>query len=111
MTRTTTAWRQETAWFKSFAMTGLAWMIGLLSTSQTLCADDWPQWGGPQRDLVWRETGIVERLPAGKQLPRVWSTPIAEGYSGPAVADGRVFITDYLRQQRSERFLHGSQVL
>ena len=23
-------------------------------------ADDWPQWLGPQRDAVWRETGIIE---------------------------------------------------
>ena len=22
-------------------------------------ADDWPQWLGPERDSVWRETGIV----------------------------------------------------
>lgn len=55
--------------------------------------DDWPQWGGPQRDLIWREPGIVERLPAGK-LPRVWSAPLGEGYTGPAVANGRVFVTD-----------------
>ncbi len=58
-----------------------------------LHADDWPQWGGPQRDLVWRETGITQQLSEGL-LPRVWSTPIGEGYSGPAVADGKVFITD-----------------
>lgn len=64
----------------------------------TAVADDWPQWGGPVRDCVWRETGIVEKLPAGK-LPRVWSTPIAEGYSGPAVADGRVFVTDRIHAE------------
>jgi len=58
-------------------------------------ADDWPQWGGPQRDLVWRETGITDELPPG-ELPRVWSQPIGEGYAGPAVADGRVFVTDRL---------------
>lgn len=57
------------------------------------CADDWPQWLGPQRDGVWRETGLLEKFPPGG--PRVrWRTPIAEGYSGPAVARGRVFITD-----------------
>lgn len=27
-------------------------------------ADDWPQWLGPQRDSVWRETGLVEKFPA-----------------------------------------------
>lgn len=69
-------------------------------------ADDWPAWGGPKHDIVWREKGIVETLPAANEdglLPRVWSTPIAEGYSGPAVANGRVFITDFHRQTGSER--------
>jgi outer membrane protein assembly factor BamB len=65
-----------------------------LALSSPLLADDWPQWGGPQRDLVWREKGIVKTLPAGDLLPRVWATPIGEGYSGPAVADGKVYITD-----------------
>ena len=56
-------------------------------------ADDWPQWLGPQRDGVWRETGIVERFPADG--PRVrWRTPVGSGYAGPAVAQGRVFVLD-----------------
>lgn len=66
-------------------------------------ADDWPQWGGPQRDCVWRESGIVETLPAGDLLPRMWSTPVGEGYSGPAVADGRVFLTDRIHEEGIER--------
>ncbi len=62
---------------------------------QTTCfADDWPQWGGPQRDCVWHEDGIVDEFPTKDLLPRVWSTPVGEGYSGPAVANGRVFLTD-----------------
>ena len=28
-------------------------------------ADDWPQWMGPKRDNVWRETGILDKFPAG----------------------------------------------
>lgn len=63
-------------------------------------ADDWPQWGGPRRDIVWRETGIVETLPAeGKLMPRMWSTPVGEGYAGPAVAAGRVYITDLVNRR------------
>jgi len=35
--------------------------LGVFSiTIAALHADDWPQWLGPKRDGVWRETGIVE---------------------------------------------------
>ena len=68
-------------------------------------ADDWPQWGGPRRDIVWRESGIVEKFDTDGLLPRKWSTPIAEGYSGPAVANGRVYITDREKAKRNERIL------
>ncbi|PYK58270.1 MAG: pyrrolo-quinoline quinone, partial [Verrucomicrobia bacterium] len=58
-----------------------------------LRADDWPQWLGPQRDDVWRETGILEKFPA--EGPKVrWRTPIGAGYTGPAVANGRVYVMD-----------------
>ena len=53
--------------------------------------------------LVWRETGIVETLPAVDpktgMLPRMWTAKIGSGYAGPAVADGRVFVTDRLADQ------------
>ena len=81
----------------------LATLLALAAFSGTTTADDWPQWGGPQRDLVWREKGIVRTLPTKGLLPRVWSTPIGEGYSGPAVAGNRVYITDFLPNSRQER--------
>ncbi len=72
-------------------------------------ADDWPQWGGPQRDLAWRETGIVDALPAVDPatgfLSRMWTVPIGAGYAGPAVADGRVFVTDRVPDENIERVL------
>jgi outer membrane protein assembly factor BamB len=59
-------------------------------------ADNWPQWLGPQRDGVWRETGILTTFPL--EGPEVrWRTSIGGGYAGPAVADGRVFVTDWRR--------------
>ncbi|GEP41744.1 PQQ-binding-like beta-propeller repeat protein [Brevifollis gellanilyticus] len=64
-----------------------------LLTSVVLHADDWPQWLGPQRDAVWRETGIVESFPEGG--PKVlWRVKIGGGYTGPAVVDGRVYLMD-----------------
>ncbi len=56
-------------------------------------ADDWPQWLGPQHDAVWRETGIVGKFPA-EGPPVRWRTPIGAGYAGPAVANGKVYVTD-----------------
>ena len=60
-----------------------------------LRADEWPQWMGPHRDNEWREDGVLDAFPPTG--PRVlWRTPIAGGYAGPAVAGGRVFVTDYV---------------
>jgi len=72
----------------------LAGLIIVLGVS-TSGADDWPQWLGPQRDSVWRETGVLDKFPEGG--PKVlWRAKIAGGYAGPAVADGKVYVTDYL---------------
>ena len=64
--------------------------------------DDWPQWRGPHRDGVWSETGIVEKFP-DKQLKIDWRAPIGPGYSGPTVADGRVYVTDRAESKKGER--------
>ena len=77
----------------SFFQLFLYAVICLVGRSEISRADDWPQWLGPQRDGVWRETGIVDRFPESGPKFR-WRTPIGAGYSGPAVADGRVYITD-----------------
>ena len=61
----------------------------------SVSADDWPQWMGPERDNVWRENGLIKQFPDGG--PDVlWRTPVAGGYAGPAVANGRIFVTDYV---------------
>ena len=58
-------------------------------------ADDWPGWMGPQRDNVWREKGILDAFP--KDGPKVlWRAKVSNGFSGPAVADGLVFLTDFI---------------
>jgi outer membrane protein assembly factor BamB len=60
--------------------------------------DDWPQWLGPRRDATWREQGLVTTFPAGG-LPVKWRVPVAEGYSGPAVTGGRVYVADYVARK------------
>ena len=68
----------------------LSTLIGLATQAR---ADDWPQWLGPMRDGVWRETGIVDKLPEGGP-PVHWRSPVASGYAGPAVGSGKVVVTD-----------------
>jgi outer membrane protein assembly factor BamB len=64
--------------------------MSLLTVSR---ADDWPQWQGPKRDSVWRESGIIDKFPADG--PKVlWRTPIGPGYTGPAVVGDRVYVMD-----------------
>src|SRR5262249_4076331 len=61
-------------------------------------ADDWPQWLGPKRDGVWRETGILDKFPAGG--PKVlWRAPCGMGYAGPAVSGGKGFLPDRVLPQ------------
>ena len=76
----------------------IALCLGLILATSTVRADDWPQWLGPKRDGVWRETGILAKFPQGGPKVR-WRTPIGEGYSGPSVANGKVYITDRIREK------------
>ena len=72
----------------------IVFFSALLAMAPSLLrADDWPQWRGVQRDGRWNETGITQDLPEG-QLPLDWSIPIGPGYSGPTVAEGRVYVMD-----------------
>ncbi len=64
-------------------------------------AEDWPEWRGKGRLGVWNESGIMERFPQNG-LKVAWRTPIRAGFSGAAVAAGRVFVTDFQKGTRSD---------
>jgi outer membrane protein assembly factor BamB len=65
--------------------------------SHLVAAEDWPQWNGPTRNGDYQETGIISEIPKSG-LKQLWRAPVSGAYSGPAVADGRVFVTDYVRE-------------
>lgn len=62
-----------------------------------LCAADWPQWRGANRDGNWAEAKIRDRLPE-RGLKLRWKQPIGGGYAGIAVANSRVFTLDYQKK-------------
>jgi outer membrane protein assembly factor BamB len=54
-------------------------------------AADWPQWRGPNRDGISKETGLLRSWPQNGP-PLVWTYEDAGvGYSGPAVVGDRLF--------------------
>ena len=54
---------RRVGWLATLVMAGMA--------GGTALADDWPQWLGPKRDGVWRETAILDKFPE-KGVPARW---------------------------------------
>ena len=61
----------------------------------TAAASDWPQWRGPDRTGLSKETGLLKSWPPeGPAL--VWkATGCGGGYATPSVAGGRIFGSGY----------------
>src|SRR5580765_224449 len=74
-------------------------IVILVAAVAVLRAEDWPEVGGKGRLSAWNETGILEKFPADG-LKVLWRTPVRGGDAGPAVADGRVFLTDWVETQK-----------
>ncbi|HAY78373.1 MAG TPA: dehydrogenase [Planctomycetaceae bacterium] len=85
-----------------FSLTFCSLVIG---SHLLACADDWPQWRGVHRDGVWKEDGLVTKFNA-KRLQPVWQVPIEAGYSGPTVAEGRVYISDRIVEPEQRERIH-----
>ena len=86
-------------------MTAGAGVILLLGVG--VAAEDWPQWRGADRLGVWHETGIIDSF-SNDGLKVKWRVPLGNGFGGPAVADGRVFITDWEEDPES-RTIDGTE--
>jgi outer membrane protein assembly factor BamB len=85
---------------KRNALAALCVAVGMLGGSSGR-ATDWPEWLGQKREGIWRETGLVDKFPAGGPEVR-WRTPIGTGYSGPSVAGGRVYVMDRERAKDAD---------
>ena len=76
----------------------LAFAIGLsLACTITLRAADWPQWRGPDRTGVSKETGLLKTWPKDGP-PRVWTVAgCGGGFSSVVIADGVIYGTGSLK--------------
>src|SRR5262245_32009670 len=81
MNRQTTVWSGRAVLILQFAICNLQFAI----------ADDWPQFRGPNRDDVSKETGLLKQWPKEGPKP-LWTYKNAGvGYSGPAIAGDRLY--------------------
>ena len=76
------------------SLKSLAALITLTTLTQSALSAasfDWPQWRGPDRSDVSKETGLLKTWPA-EGPKRVWLFENAgNGYSGPAIVNGKFF--------------------
>ena len=67
-------------------------LLVVVSVTGTMAAD-WPWLYGPRRDGTSDQKGLLRTWPAGG--PKVlWSTPVREGFGGPAISGGKVYLLD-----------------
>ena len=63
-----------------------------LGTAALQAAPDWPQWQGPDRTRLSKETRLLKEWPAGGP-PLVWTASgLGTGYGSMAVAGNRVYL-------------------
>src|SRR5215510_5383187 len=69
----------------------LALTLLLLTSVAKAFSSNWPQWRGPDRDDLSKETGLLKSWPEGGPK-RLWVCDTAGlGYSGPAIVAGKLF--------------------
>ena len=65
--------------------------VAILVPAGSSTAEDWPEWRGPRRDGVFRESGWLSGWPPGRE-PRVsWRARVGKGHSAVSVSEGSAF--------------------
>jgi outer membrane protein assembly factor BamB len=80
-------------------------IAGELTTFDGVPADlpgEWPRFRGPNFDAISTQDISLARTwpPEGPKV--LWSIDVGEGYAGPAVLAGRVYILDYDREAQAD---------
>ena len=72
---------------------GLEVIAAMVVLSVAGVAADWPSIYGPRRDNTSDQKGLARTWPAAG--PKVlWTVPVRDGFGGPAVAGGKVYLLD-----------------
>ncbi len=67
--------------------------VVLFAFISNVCAQDWPQYLGPNRNSTSPQKGILRTWPAsGPEV--LWTVNVGPGYGGPVIKDGKVYLLD-----------------
>ena len=81
--------QRRAGWAALALLGGATGLIG--AAAAAVAAADWPQWRGPDRSGLSKETGLLKSWPAdGPKL--AWTARgLGEGHATPSVANGRIY--------------------
>ena len=75
--------------------------LSAASTNPSAASADWPQWRGPDRNGIAKETGLLKAWPAAGPTV-VWSIAnIGEGYGSISIKGDRIFVQGVKDKQSS----------
>jgi outer membrane protein assembly factor BamB len=84
--------------FRFVMILALAGAVASLS-AQTPAALDWPQWRGPDRNGLSKETGLLRQWPSSGP-PRLWTiSNLGAGYGTVAIKGDRIFVQTLIGRQ------------
>ena len=68
-----------------------ALLLSVASAALAQSAGNWPQWRGPNRDGISKETGLLKQWPDGGP-PLAWkATGAGRGYSSFSISNGKIY--------------------
>jgi outer membrane protein assembly factor BamB len=71
----------------------LVYAFVLFACISNVCAQDWPQYLGPNRNSTSPQKDILRSWPAsGPEV--LWTANVGPGFGGPVIKDGKVYLLD-----------------
>jgi len=73
-----------------------------LAEFDELVSGDWPRFRGADFDNINKDTVPLAEIWDTSGPPVVWQATLGEGYAGPAIHNGRVYLLDYNERRKAD---------
>ncbi len=77
-------------------------LFDTLGTIDEIASGDWPRFRGADIDNISKDSTPLAETWDTTGPPIVWRTTLGEGYAGPAVHNGRVYLLDYNERKKAD---------